>query len=223
MTVNERKVLIYGTGQIAELVLYYLSIDSQYSVCGFVVDDEFAHADEFCGLPVLSPTRVIENFKPKDFSMFIAISYSSMNANRRKKCDWARSNGYELISYVSSRATTYEDLKFGDNCLILEDNTIQPFVTLGNNVFLWSGNHVGHHSVIEDDVFISSQCVISGNCVVGERSFLGVNCTVQNNLRVGVACFVGPGSLVRGDVADESVLLTKATESQNIKSRNLRL
>jgi UDP-3-O-[3-hydroxymyristoyl] glucosamine N-acyltransferase len=107
--------------------------------------------------------------------------------------------------------------------LILEDNTIQPFVTLGNNVFLWSGNHVGHHSVIEDDVFISSQCVISGNCVVGERSFLGVNCTVQNNLRVGVACFVGPGSLVRNDVADESVLLKKATSAEKFKSKFLQL
>ena len=52
----------------------------------------------------------------------------------------------------------------GDNCFILEDNTVQPFVTIGNNVTLWSGNHIGHDSVIEDDCFISSHVVVSGTC-----------------------------------------------------------
>ena len=223
MTSVARSVVIYGTGQIAELVHYYLSTDSRYNVRGFVVDDEFPHTGEFCGLPIISPTTVLNDYPPSGFAMFVAISYASMNANRRKKCEWARENGYELISYVSSRATKYPNLKIGDNCLVLEDNTLQPFVTLGNNVFLWSGNHIGHHSVIKDDAFVSSHCVISGNCVVGERSFLGVNCTIQNGVRVGTACFLGPGSLIRDDVVDEAVLLERATSTEKITSRFLRL
>ena len=223
MTSVARSVVIYGTGQIAELVHYYLSTDSRYNVRGFVVDDEFPHTGEFCGLPIISPTTVLNDYPPSGFAMFVAISYTSMNATRRTKCEWARANGYELISYISSQATTYPNLKYGDNCLVLEDNTLQPFVTLGNNVFLWSGNHIGHHSVIKDDAFVSSQCVISGNCVVGERSFLGVNCTIQNGVRVGTACFLGPGSLIRDDVVDEAVLLERATSTEKITSRFLRL
>ena len=52
----------------------------------------------------------------------------------------------------------------GDNCFIFEDNTVQPFVTLGNNLVLWSGNHIGHHSTLRDHCFISSHVVISGFC-----------------------------------------------------------
>ena len=215
--------MIFGLGKIAELAHFYFTHDSQMEVVGFVVDDDYFKTNTFFGLPVVSSSQVSLDFPPEKFSMFVAMSYTKINLIRSEKCAWARDHGYELVSYVSSRATTFSDLTHGDNCLILEDNTVQPFVTIGKNVFLWSGNHIGHHSVLEDNVFVSSQCVISGNCVVGERSFLGVNCTVQDNLRVGIACFVGPGSLVRSDLADESVLLTKATESQNIKSRNLRL
>jgi sugar O-acyltransferase (sialic acid O-acetyltransferase NeuD family) len=223
MTNIVRNVLVYGAGQIAELVHYYLSNDSHHAVCGFIVDDEFPHTGEFCGLPIVSPATVLNDYPPRDFAMFVAISYSSMNADRRRKCEWARVNGYELISYVSSRATTYPNLKIGDNCLVLENNTLQPFVTIGNNVFLWSGNHIGHHSVIRDDAFVSSHCVISGNCVVGERSFLGVNCTLQNGVHVGAACFIGPGSLIKDDVVDEAVLLERATPTEKITSRFLRL
>jgi hypothetical protein len=59
---------------------------------------------------------------------------------RAEKCDDASNRGYELISYVSAKATTFSGFACGSNCFILEDNTIQPFVTIGNDVVMWSGN-----------------------------------------------------------------------------------
>lgn len=220
---SARRVLVYGVGQLAELAHYYLSNDSPHEVCGFVVDPDYPHARQFCGLPVITPDSAIRDYSPPDVAMFVAISYTSMNHERRKKYDWARNNGYHLISYISTRATTFENLQIGDNCFVLEDNTIQPFVTVGNNVIMWSGNHIGHHSVIEDDVFIASHCVVSGNCTVGRGSFLGVNCTIQNGVRVNEKTFVGPRTLVRADTDVESVLIEDATRPMKTKSRALNL
>lgn len=208
---------------MAKLACYYFDTDSNFEVAGFVVDEEFKSVDVLEGLPVVKSSWASSKFPSSEYSMFVALSYSGMNHLRSEKCAWARASGYRLVSYVSSRATTFGDLSHGDNCLILEDNTVQPFVTLGNNVFLWSGNHIGHHSVIEDDVFVSSHCVISGGCRVGRRSFLGVNCTVQDGVSIGETCFIGPRSLVRQDLRSESVLVDTATEVQGISSRNLRL
>ena len=59
--------------------------------------------------------------------------------------------------------------------MIMEHNTIQPYVTIGENTILWSGNHVGHHTQIGKNVFIASHAVISGSVIVGENSFIGVN------------------------------------------------
>ena len=39
-----------------------------------------------------------------------------------------KERGYSFISYVSSRATRFAGTPIGENCFILEDNTIQPFV-----------------------------------------------------------------------------------------------
>ena len=74
-------------------------------------------------------------------------------------------------SATSARAApTCRSTPPGDNCFILEDNTIQPFVSIGNNVTLWSGNHIGHDSTIDDHCFIASHVVVSGHVRVGTRS-----------------------------------------------------
>ena len=64
------------------------------------------------------------------------------------------------------------------------DNTIQPFVEIGDNVTMWSGNHIGHHSKICDNAFISSHAVISGGVEVGRNSFLGVNSTINDHIKL---------------------------------------
>lgn len=218
-----KRVVIFGLGQIAQLAHFYLTQDSEMEVVGFVADDQYLNSESFCGLPVVSSSMACVNFPPTEFSMFVAVSYTRMNLLRRSKCEWARACGYQLVSYVSSRATTFDDLSYGENCLILENNTIQPFVTLGDNVFLWSGNHIGHHSVLEDNVFVSSHCVVSGNCRVGQGSFLGVNCTIQDNVVIGAECFIGPQSLVRHELEPGTVLIGASTPKQKISSRSLRI
>ena len=129
-----------------------------------------------------------------------------MNALRRQKCIDVRNRGYALASYVSPRATTFSTLVYGWNCFILEDNTIQPFATIGNGVTLWSGNHIGHHSRIGDFVFVSSHVVVSGGVTIGEQTFVGVNSTLNDHIAIGARCIIGSGSLVASDLSDESVV-----------------
>ena len=99
--------------------------------------------------------------------MFVAVGYAGVNKVRAAICDEAKGKGYTLITYVSSKATTWGDTQIGDNCFIFEDNTIQPFVTIGDDCVLWSGNHIGHHVTIGDHCFITSHVVISGHVSIG--------------------------------------------------------
>ena len=84
----------------------------------------------------------------------------------------------------------------GENCFIFEDNTVQPFVKIEDNVILWSGNHIGHHGLIEDHVFFTSHVVMSGHCHIKERSWLGVNSTIRDYVTVGEESLIAMGSLV---------------------------
>lgn len=213
---NEKKLIIFGTGQIAELAYYYFSSDSEYSIQGFSVDKEYIESDDFFGLPVIAFEEIQASFPPEDYEMFIALSYSEVNSIRKKKYFAAKAKGYKLASYISSRATILNNMSIGDNCFILENNTIQPFVSIGNNVTLWSGNHIGHHSAICDHVFIASHVVVSGGVHIGSQSFLGVNATLINNISIGDGCVIGAGALVNSNV--ESHLVIKSNASNSIFS-----
>ena len=116
-----------------------------------------------------------------------------------------------LVSYISSRCTWLTEHPPGDNCFVLEDNTVQPFVKIGNDVTLWSGNHIGHDAVIDDHCFISSHVVISGRVHVGEYCFLGVNATIRNAITIAPETLVGAGAIVMADTAAKSVYVPERT------------
>lgn len=219
---KHRKVVIFGIGEIAELADYYFSCDSRYEVVGFTVDRAFLKQAEFRGRPVAAFEEVEEKFAPDHHAIFVAVSYAKINVVRTEKVAAARVKGYQLASYLSSRATVFPEFHLKENCFILEDNTIQPFASVGANVTLWSGNHIGHHSVIEDDVFLASHVVISGGVRIGQGSFVGVNVTIRDHVTIGKRCVLGAGALVLEDQPDFSVVAPRGTERSPVPSTRLR-
>lgn len=201
------RLVIFGAGDIARLAHYYFATDSSHEVAGFVVDAAFRTADTFLGLPLSDAEDAVARYPPDAYSMFVALSYAKMNRLRAAKYAAMKAAGYHLESYVSSRCSYLAQTPPGDNCFILEDNTVQPFVTIGNDVTLWSGNHIGHDAVIEDHCFITSHVVVSGYVRVGARSFLGVNATLRNSITLGEQTLVGAGAIIMKDTAPKSVYL----------------
>jgi sugar O-acyltransferase (sialic acid O-acetyltransferase NeuD family) len=217
-----RQIVIFGTGEIAELADFYFTNDSAYEVAGFTVDAAFLKQTELHGHPVVAFEEVTKKFPPDRFGCFVAVSYARVNALRAEKVAAARAKGYRMATYVSSRATTFPGFEPKENCFILEDNTIQPLASIGANVTLWSGNHVGHHSVIEDDVFLASHVVVSGGVRIGQGSFVGVNVTIRDHVTIGRQCVLGAGALVLEDQPDFAVVAPRGSERSAVPSHRLR-
>lgn len=218
----KQPLVIFGSGDIAQLAHYYFSSDSRYEVVAFTVDALYVTASEVCGLPVVPFEHLAETYPPDRYSLFVALSYAGLNAVRKEKYLDCKALGYRLASYVSSHATLLNDGRIGDNCFILEDNTVQPFVTIGDNVTLWSGNHVGHHSTIGNHCFVSSHVVISGGVEIGESCFIGVNATLRDHIKVGTKCVIGAGALILADAETEGVYVGHQTERSRVPSMKLK-
>ncbi len=216
------KVVIFGASQWAELAHFYLTHDSPHDVAGFTLDRDYLQESEFKGLPIVPFEELKQHFAPAEYKLFIPISFKRMNHARADRYYDARRRGYELISYVSSRATVFPGFECGDNCFILEDNTIQPFVKIGNNVVLWSGNHIGHHSVIKDHVMITSHVVISGACTIEEYCFLGVNATVRDETVIGRETLVGMDVTILKDTKEFEVYKATASQPAGFRSDEIR-
>ncbi|VFR48066.1 Acyltransferase [plant metagenome] len=217
-----KPLIIFGAGDIAELAHYYFSTDSEREVVAFTVDREYLSADTWQGLPVVAFDEVADRFPPDSHDMFVALSYTKLNRLRREKVDAARALGYRLATYVSSRCTYLAPQQPGENSFILEDNTIQPFVSIGENVTLWSGNHIGHHSVIGNDVFIASHVVVSGGVGIGDGCFIGVNATLRDHIAIGPRCVIGAGVVMLADAEAEGVYAADAAERSRVPSTRLK-
>jgi sugar O-acyltransferase (sialic acid O-acetyltransferase NeuD family) len=217
---TKNKVIIFGNRDLAELAHYYLTKDTDYEVVGFTLNKSYINSDFFkprgslIEYPLIAFEELELLFPPNEYYLFAPMTGSKMNLNRKNIYEEGKKKGYNFISYISSKATTCDNL-IGENCFILEDNTIQPFTEIGDNVVLWSGNHIGHHSKIESHVFFTSHVVLSGNCYVKERSWFGVNSTIRDGVTIGEGCLIAMGSLITKSTENDSFYMGSPAKKQN--------
>ena len=192
---KEKELVIIGTGEFAGIAYEYFTYDSYYEVIAFAVEDQYYNLEKYFDLPVIKLSELIYKYPPKDYEVFVAITYVQLNRPRRRIFDKCKNWGYRCATYVSSNAFVWHNVKIGENSFVFENNTVQYHVSIGDNVVLWSGNHIGHRTIIEDDCWLTSHCVISGFCRIGRASFLGVNSTLGDNVCLGEDTVFGAGAL----------------------------
>lgn len=188
-----KKLVILGDSAFAEVAYECFTHDSEYEVAGFAVENAYLTKTTLFGLPIVPFEQIEQHFAPSEVHFYAALVYTQLNRLRTRFFLSAKERGYKPASYVSSRAFVWHNVQLGEHCFVFEDNTLQPFVAIHNNVVLWSGNHVGHHSVIQDNCFLASHVVVSGFCNIGRNSFIGVNATLANNITIGQDNWVGIG------------------------------
>ena len=218
-----KKLVLFGKGPIAEIAKDYFTDDSEYEVVAFTLDKDYIDEATYLGLPLLPFDEITTHYPPEACDMFVALSYTNMNKLREQKYHEAKEKGYTLASYVSSKCSYLSKYPHGDNCFIFEDNTVQPYVKIGDNVTIWSGNHLGHHSTIDSHNFISSHVVISGMCHIQSNCFLGVNGTLGHNVTLAKETLVGAGAVITRNTEEKGVYLAPKSEKFRKTSDQIKL
>ena len=216
--IKTKKLVIIGDSAFAEVAYECFTHDSEYEVVGFAVESAYLKKNELFGLPIVPFEQIDEHFKPCEVEFYAALVYTQLNRLRTRLYHAAKAKGYRPASYISSRAFVWHNVQLGEHCFIFEDNTVQPFVKIGNNVVLWSGNHIGHHSLIRDNCFIASHAVISGFCDIGENSFIGVNATLANNVTIGKDNWIGPNAAIMKNTEVGALYRTEQPEPAKISA-----
>jgi len=216
---KNKKLIIVGDSAFAEIAHLYFAEDSQYEVVAFSVEKKYLKSNKFKGLPVYPFEDLSSILDPSKHHIFVAIVYTDLNRLRTRLMEESKDKGYMLASYISKNSYTASNVEIGEHCFIFENNTVQPFVKIFDNVVLWSGNHIGHHSVINSNCFLSSQVVLSGFCSVGEYSFIGVNSTISNNINIGCDNWIGPNSLISKNTDNNALYNENGTLPSKIQAK----
>ena len=215
----KKKLIIVGNGETAELAYLYFTNDSEYEVAAFAVEKDYITESRLRRLDVVALEDIESKYPPKEYEAFVAVSATKLNTLRTRLYNKVKAKGYKLASYISSKAYIGYEVEIGENCFIMENNVIQTFAKIGNNVVLWSGNHIGHSSVVHDNCFISSHVIVSGFCEIGENTFVGVNTSVANNVKIGNYCLIGLGCIIVKDVAENSIMKMPYAQKQIISAK----
>lgn len=213
-----KKIVIFGVGRGADTARRYFQSDTPHDIVGYVVDREYLASDSFHDRPVVAVDDAVQRFPPGDVFAFVLMGARRMNALRAAKYQLLRSLGYRAVSYVHSSNHIEGKCEIGENCFILERQTLNFDAVIGDNVVMWSGCHVGDRSRIRDNVYMGAHVVINGDVEIGDSSYLGSNCTISHGIRVGPGSFIGANALISQDTKDRSVHVVAPTSAADIDS-----
>ena len=212
-----KKVIIYGNGKIAKII--YQFVKKQFDVIAFTVDESYIEESSVEGLPLIAFEHVQDKFSIKEHKMLIAVGYVQMNNIREQKYIEAKKKGYNFINYIHPSVEMHENLKIGENNIILDHATIQPYANLGNTNFLWSNAVVAHGCVVGNANWIASGVVISGDTIIKSNCFFGVNATIGHNITIENENFIGANTLVTKNTSEKEVFISKEGEKFRLDSQ----
>ena len=87
---KNKKLIIFGTGLIAEELYNYFELDSSYKVKGFVKDKKYIKKKTFLGLPVYALENIKKKCKPNEYEAFVAVGYTNLNSLRKKSFNFLK-------------------------------------------------------------------------------------------------------------------------------------
>lgn len=188
------KIIIYGNGDFAKQIYWYFKSDTSFDVVAFCADKKYISDKKIYGLKVYEFETIEKDFKIDSFKMFVAIGYGNMRA-REHMFNKAKNKGYDLVSYVSSKAILSPNIKLGENNAILHGVIIEPNAQIGNNNIIWSSVVVCHDSKIGNHNFIAAGTIIGGFTRIEDLCFIGFNSTILQNLHILNESLIGAKSL----------------------------
>lgn len=215
------KLVLFGTGQLSEVISYYIQHDTNDTIEAYTVDSAYVTCEKFQDRSVI-PWQDLKSYADRfsDIRLLCPISYKNLNEHRKTKYLEARSWGIKFYSFIHSSSYVYSK-NLGDNLIILENCRIQPFSEIGNNCILWSNTHIGHHTTVADHCFFAGTGGIAGSSSIGECCFVGGTATIGDNVRIGDHCIIGAGASVTSDVESFSAAMTPKTRI--LKNASLKL
>lgn len=196
---------IFGLGPQSSLAWHCLEHDSPLRPVAFAVDRSHLDRDRHHGLPVHAFDELPAHRPPESSLLLAPIGYRSVNRLRAGIFARGRAMGYRFARYVSSRAAVWDEAALGENVVVYDQASVQPFAEIGDDTILRTGAIVSHHARIGAHCFLAIGAVIGGGAELGERCFVGLNATVLDGVKVAPGCVIAAGAVVTRDTEPDGV------------------
>lgn len=209
-------LVIFGAGKIAKVMYCYLK--KQNNIVAFTVDRSVMDEATLFNIPVIPFDEIEQHFPPEKNEMIIALGYQKMNKIREERYKEAKNKGYKFINYIHPSVEWHDSIEIGENNIILDHVSIQPFVKIGNSNYIWSNAVVAHECTIKDNCWITSGVTIAGSTTIKSYAFLGVNATIGHRITIERENFIGAHTLISKNTKEKEVYVSRDGEKFKLDS-----
>ncbi|GGB10527.1 acetyltransferase [Agarivorans gilvus] len=189
-----KKLIIFGAGDLARLVSFYIEELNETKIIAYSVDDKYYTSETYLGKPLIPYSRIKRyagtlNTPP----LLVTIGYADMKA-RETIFKRIKNDGFTTTNFIGSKLA--KTCKLGTNNIILPNVQIEPFTEIGDNNIFWNGSHVCHDASINSHNFFAANSLIGGNVIIKNGCFIAFNSTVIQNVTVEDDTLLGAGAVL---------------------------
>jgi sugar O-acyltransferase (sialic acid O-acetyltransferase NeuD family) len=201
---RKERIVIFGAGPHAKVVLDVLKRLKRYAVVGILDDSAELVGTTRWGQKVLGGRDQFARLKARGVTRLIVALGD--NRQRQSAYEEAVKAGLELVSAVHPSALIGDGVEIGPGTLVVAGAVINVDAVVGANAIVNTGATVDHDCRIGAHTHLSPGVHLAGNVTVGELAHLGIGAVVLPNLTIGRACIIGAGAVVLADVPDGAVV-----------------
>lgn len=194
-----KKILIYGTGQYADIIYHMAHEVLQYEVAAFVLDKEYIADESYLNKPTVAMEQIKKVYPPDGHDMVIGFIGKEMFNQRKKKYELCHEMGYRMPNLIHPKAIIASNVKLGSGNVIFEHVSVGPYSILGSGNIFWNGCNIAHHANIGNYNNFAPGMATAGITTIGNNCFMGVNSATNNYVTIADYTLVGAGAYVSHD------------------------
>jgi len=193
---GRQRILVYGAGGHAKVVIDILERTEQYEITGIVDDDPARKGTHFCDYPILGGLDFLLGHGPEE-QVILAIGD---NDARERLANRLESQGFEFATAVHPATSLARDSVLGSGTVVMANVAVNPGTTVGRHAILNTGATIDHDCAIGDFAHISPGAHLGGNVTVGSLAHVGIGASVIPGITIGAGSVIGAGAAVVTDI-----------------------
>ena len=194
--IAQQKIIVYGAGGHAKVVLDLLSREGRFDIIGVVEDDPGLAGKRVLGIEILGDLDSLNGME-SDAELLIAIGD---NETRKRLASRLDARGYRYVVGRHPSSVVADDVEIGSGTVLMAQTAINPGSRLGRHVIINTGATVDHDCIVGDFVHISPGAHLAGGVTIEPLVHLGTGASVVPNVTIGEGSVIGAGSAVTSDI-----------------------
>lgn len=192
-----KKVLIFGAGGHAKVVVDAIERGRRYSILGLIDDDPRRTDERVAGCRILGTRAALASLRRRTRWALVAVGD---NAARVEIAALLRGHGFELVTVVHPKATVAPSVRLGAGTIVLAGAVVNSDTVVGENVIINTAASVDHDCTLGEGAHIAPGANLAGWVRIGRLSLVGVGVSVIDRIEIGEQAIVGAGAAVISNV-----------------------